>query len=119
VTVESNPGAAGNPQVREFRAGDELWCVTAGGEGVAGSDALAERAVQVFRFARAAEPDRPVVEALTRCLDPYDLFDEELAAILESGIRIVEDDRGISPSDPPARPGDHMPAQSAGDSTDG
>lgn len=85
-------GTAG--EVRVFRAGAEEWVAFACGQGVAGSDGFAGRAIQTLRFARPDQPDRPIIEALTPCLDPFDLFDEELAALLESGVRIDEGESG-------------------------
>ena len=121
VGTPPDPSGEDRPALREFRVGDEVWLVSAGGEGVAGSDAFAGRAIRVLRFARATEPDRPVVEALSRCLDPFDLFDEELAELLAAGIRVDQDEARVAGrSDPgggPARgpfvehPGDSIEAE--------
>ena len=77
---------------RRFRARDSEWIATHVGRGVGGSGRVAHARIEAIRFANAADPDAAVAEALAPHARLDDLYDDELAALLEQALRYRKED---------------------------
>ncbi|HEX6588221.1 MAG TPA: hypothetical protein VF039_04315 [Longimicrobiales bacterium] len=77
---------------RRFRARDAEWIATHVGRGVGGSGRVAHARLEAIRFASAAQPDAVVAEALAPHARLDDLYDDELAALLERALRYRKED---------------------------
>jgi hypothetical protein len=75
-----HPARAGGDRV--FLADGVEWVARIEGQGVAGSDAIADRAIQILGFARAVEPERIISRTVCSLRSLDDLFESELAGLL-------------------------------------
>ena len=85
LVVES--AAAPKTGPRTFRAKDEDWIATHAGRGAGGTGRLAHARLEAVRFARAVEPELVAAEVLVPHARLDDLYDDELAELLERGLR--------------------------------
>lgn len=84
----------GDDRARRFHHGGEEWQAWVSGGGALGTGALGLGPVDAVHFARAAEPGRPLREALLARGRFDGLFDEELAVLLDGATPIVIPERG-------------------------
>lgn len=72
---------------RAFLARGVEWLARVAGQGTGGTGRVAIARVEAIRFARATEPERVAAEVLVPCAKLDELYDDELAELLERGLR--------------------------------
>ena len=88
ASPEPEPVAAAAPAVpRRFQARGSEWLAHVAGRGSGGTGRVAPARLEIVRFARAEEPERIVAEVVGPHADLDMLYDDELAALLERGLR--------------------------------
>ena len=72
---------------RNFAARGEEWIATVSGRGSGGTGRVAPARIETIRFAIASDPERIAAEIIVPRADLDILYDEELAELLERGLR--------------------------------
>ena len=75
---------------RSFVARGAEWIATVTGRGSGGTGRVAPARIETIRFAQASEPERVAAEVIVQRADLDILYDEELAELLERGLRSVK-----------------------------
>jgi hypothetical protein len=70
-----------------FSARGSDWIVRSAGRGAGGTGRVAQARIEAIRFSPAAEPDSVAAEVMVPHVRLDDLFDDELAELLERGLR--------------------------------
>ena len=72
---------------RRFRAQGADWLARSAGRGTGGTGRVAQARIELIRFSPAEEPERISAEVLVPHVRLDDLYDDELAELLERGLR--------------------------------
>ena len=84
--------AAPMAEPRRFQARGDAWIATHAGRGAGGTGRVAHARLEAIRFATIAEPEHIVGEVLAPHARLNDLYDDELAALLEQALRYRKED---------------------------
>ena len=76
-----------SPEPRRFAAAGQEWIARLAGCGTGGTGRVAQARVEAIHFSTAAEPERVAAEVLVPRLELDALYDDELAELLERGLR--------------------------------
>ena len=89
---DASPVDAPVAEPRHFSARGDAWIATHAGRGAGGTGRLAHARLEAIRFATVAEPEHIVGEVLAPHARLDDLYDDELAALLEQALRYRKED---------------------------
>jgi hypothetical protein len=109
--VSGSPGDADGPDApadatgdRTFEHGGRTWVARVSGSGALGTGSLALGLVEAIHFADAAEPGRPLREALVARGRFEHLHDVELGELCDRAVPITAGRGAEAPSRGPRRP---------------
>lgn len=90
ASSEERSGEVAAAEPRRFEADGRPWLARVAGRGVGGTGRVAQATLEAIRFHPADAPDQEPVEVLVPLARLDDLFDEELAELLQRGLRSRE-----------------------------
>ena len=85
AAVAAAPAHVAEP--RRFRVNGVEWVATLAGRGTGGTGRVAPARIEAVRFSTVAEPEQVAAEVLLPHARLDDLYDDELAELLERGLR--------------------------------